>query len=1254
VRALTLKVASLVASAGLVLGVAVAGAAPPAEASSTTSSVVPGQLDPATGQYYPIAPVSVLDTRSSSPLAAGASTSYSVLGQGGVPASGVTAVYLAVTAASPSASGCLVDYAGTASDPGICNTSFQSGINATTTDVVAVGTDGTVAVANQSSGTVNAVVRVLGYFGDGSAAAAGDTYVPVTEAVALDTRSGIGAPEAQVPAGGSVTIQLAGEDGIPADAAGVSLYVGAADAAQSGWVSVYPSDSSDDETSVLSYRATDVNRDLVFSQLGTAGAVTITNEGAGAADLIANVVGYFVSPTASEAGATFRPLSAQRLVDTRTTSPLAAGASLTFQATEVDGVPSTGVSEVAESVAALSPTASGYLTVYAAGGTDPNQPGVNFTGGDSQDNDLAAAVVSAVAPDGEETITNHSSGTVNVVVSTRGYFASATTPGQVTEVGSTYSDGLATVTWIPPTNDGGANVTGYTVTFGSGATEQVSADADSTTVPTTSSDTATVTATNAVGQGVASASVAVSTDSSPVCAASSGTAPTLTISDLAASGTNTDTPSISAVVQSSQDAEINGQIYLETASGTAIGGSPTSVGSVPSGERLTYSIPQGTLTVGASYQWYVVATAQTCPLTAAVQSTTQTFTTSAPTTTPASGPDSITISGSGLTTYSAATTGSVSDNPAALIVGQSASSQWTSAIVPTLTAIPAGSLINSATLNASSSASLADVSLSEATASPSSAGTGNDLAAIATAGTETDSVTNGSNSFDIMPFVQDWVDGDAPSDGLLLQASNSTAGASLTSSNLSLVVSYTPPTVSTAPTGLTVTPGDGSSVVGWATPADTGYVTSAATGITDYTVTATDPSGNVAATATTAGNMATLSGLTNGTSYTVSVSATNPVGTSAATTATATPTAASGGTSLYVTAVSQLMNDEDQLTEGTYSTAAQALATNSEAAEVSSWLNNEAASDTQIHTLQTQADEQDTNDSTSLSNVVVSTAANGDVTVYATATEQFTTVDTSGSSSESIPGSSVTDVAYTFSTSGSTPQIIGYADEDAVAQPASADSASTTYSSALDGSATSAEPLERTSSGLLVSSGLAPASTTGSLRQKMVAWELNSKNINSYNGFSDDCTDFISRSMNKGAGFPYIYKGNPTTNKHNLGYWYQTHGFWGTSTSASWANAQDLLYYENNHNATFLHAFDQVGIGDILFVDWKGTSAGANGGINHAALVSKTTTSNLYVTQHSPTQVNEPVYWEQGHSSWQGSDPYMTIWALVPVYVSHA
>jgi hypothetical protein len=80
------------------------------------------------------------------------------------------------------------------------------------------------------------------------------------------------------------------------------------------------------------------------------------------------------------------------------------------------------VPAVAESVAAISPTATGYLSAYPAGATDPHNPGVNFTVGDYQDNDIATPILAAMSPTGRETIANHSSGTVDVVVSVRGYY----------------------------------------------------------------------------------------------------------------------------------------------------------------------------------------------------------------------------------------------------------------------------------------------------------------------------------------------------------------------------------------------------------------------------------------------------------------------------------------------------------------------------------------------------------------------------------------------------------------------------------------------------------------------------------------------------------------------------------------------------------------------------------------------------------------------------------------------------------------
>jgi hypothetical protein len=108
-----------------------------------------------------------MDTRTNlgatGPVPALGSISLQVTGKGGVPATGVSAVIVNVTAVNPTSAGYITVWPSGATRTTTSNLNFQTGQNIPNLVVVPVGADGKIQLFNGSPGTVNLLADITGY-----------------------------------------------------------------------------------------------------------------------------------------------------------------------------------------------------------------------------------------------------------------------------------------------------------------------------------------------------------------------------------------------------------------------------------------------------------------------------------------------------------------------------------------------------------------------------------------------------------------------------------------------------------------------------------------------------------------------------------------------------------------------------------------------------------------------------------------------------------------------------------------------------------------------------------------------------------------------------------------------------------------------------------------------------------------------------------------------------------------------------------
>jgi hypothetical protein len=255
-----------------------------------------------TGLYNALTPARITDTRPGSGFPNAGKTmgpnttlNVHVTGAGGVPATGVGAAVLNVTATNPTRQSFLTVWPTAASRPTASNLNFVPGQTVPNRVMVPVGTGGQVSVFNPA-GNVDMVVDVAGYFTDNSnAAATGAQFTPTTPVRITDTRPGSGFPNEGNTLGPNTTlpVQVSGVRRVPPDGVNAAvLNVTVTNPTEPSFLTAWPAGESQPTASDLNWVGGQTVANLAVVGLSNDGAVQIYNA-VGSVDVVVDVSGWY-------------------------------------------------------------------------------------------------------------------------------------------------------------------------------------------------------------------------------------------------------------------------------------------------------------------------------------------------------------------------------------------------------------------------------------------------------------------------------------------------------------------------------------------------------------------------------------------------------------------------------------------------------------------------------------------------------------------------------------------------------------------------------------------------------------------------------------------------------------------------------------------------------------------------------------------------------------------------------------------------
>lgn len=242
-------------------------------------------------RYSSLTPARILDTRigDGAPVGKvgpGAMLTVQVTGRGGVPASGVSAVVLNVTATEPTTPSYLTAWPSGTTRPLASNLNYTAGQTVPNLVVVPVGAGGGVSLYN-NNGSVHLVADVAGWYGP-EGGANGARYSSVVPARLLDTRAAF-----PLGPGSALSLQVTGRGGVPATGvAAVVLNVTVTEPSATSFLTVWPSGQARPLASNLNYVTGLTVPNLVAVKVGAGGKVDFYNN-SGTAHIVVDVAGWY-------------------------------------------------------------------------------------------------------------------------------------------------------------------------------------------------------------------------------------------------------------------------------------------------------------------------------------------------------------------------------------------------------------------------------------------------------------------------------------------------------------------------------------------------------------------------------------------------------------------------------------------------------------------------------------------------------------------------------------------------------------------------------------------------------------------------------------------------------------------------------------------------------------------------------------------------------------------------------------------------